>query len=1100
MAGPENCMNDEAASDDTGLQLPYDRPLTPGSGTHWAALEFELPPIPTAVELDPFGPAALLLAVFAAQLARYSGQSAVPLLVSVMGRALGVGGTHVVSFDTHPEASGASLLDQARRALDPRAGAPAAGGLPAAVTLFDDQRSMDSALAAARDSAPQGTTLQLVACPGAQQTRLAFAYNERLFDARTITRLVEHFSHLHGQMTWRAAEGFEALDLLTPAEAAAVRAAGTGASVAYPPVPLHLLIAARAAASPNAVAVRFRDTTLEYGALEARANRLAHALCARGAGRESRIVVCLEPGFDIAVTLLGILKSGAVYVPLDPNYPPARIQAILDDTRPAVVVSRAPLLARLGLAAGQPTLCLDEDAAAIEAQPSGDPGVTIELTQTAYIFYTSGTTGKPKGVMASHRNLIFYILSAQRRYAFDASDVMPAIARFSFSISLFELLSPLAAGGTLLLLEREHVIDPARMTQTLQEVTFFHAGPSLLRGLVVYIRKRHSDFSVFARVRHASSGGDMIPPDLLESMKEIFARAEVFVIYGCSEIACMGCTYPVPRDRTVARTYVGSPFENVAVRVFDAQHRPVPFGVVGEICFAGSGVVNGYLNRDELTAEKFFSAEGLRFYGTGDMGRLNAHGELEILGRRDFQIQLRGMRIELGELEYALRKASGVRDGVVAAHVNPDGEKTLVAYVVFHPDVERSIAAVRQHMIDSLPDYMVPTYYIELPALPLNHNMKVDRRALPPLTATDRRVAAATSALRAAETETEALLVDIWCRLLGIEEVGIDDNFFELGGHSLLAFELISEIETRIGVALDGMDVLRESLEVLAGLCDERRGQARAKPARAVPAPASPAFESLFFGPQDSLFGVYFPVSGRPLTAALICPPVATEYVRAHFVLRKLATQLARSGVPALRFDYFGTGDSLGENIEADCARWKRDIGDAVRELARRSGAQRIVAVGVRLGGTLLMEVARELGIARVVLWDPVLDGAEHLADLRQRHHAYMRSTRYLRPFGASRSIAAGEELLGFAYSAQALSQITRLDVQAPVDVEIALSWLDTSGKPEFAEIARRVCGARPALAVEAGSYDCHWEELTDLEDILPDVGISRSLARMVQQ
>ncbi len=449
----------------------------------------------------------------------------------------------------------------------------------------------------------------------------------------------------------------------------------------------------------------------------------------------------------------------------------------------------------------------------------------------------------------------------------------------------------------MLLLEREHVVDPTRMTQTLQQVTFFHAGPSLLRGMVAYIRKRHSDFSVFDGVRHASSGGDMIPPDLLESLKEIFRRAEVFVIYGCSEIACMGVTYPVPREHTLTRTYVGSPFENVSVRVFDTQRRPVPFGVVGEICYAGSGVAKGYLNRDELTAEKFFAADGQRFYGTGDMGRLNARGELEILGRRDFQIQLRGMRIELGELEYALRKAPGVRDGVVAAHADGDAEKTLVAYVVFHPDGERSVSAVRQHMIDSLPDYMVPSYYVELEALPLNHNMKVDRRALPPLTAADRRGGATATQLRAPETETETLLVEIWRRLLGVNDVGIDDNFFELGGHSLLAFELIAEIETRTGVSLDGMDVLRESLEVLAALCDEKRGLPRAKPPRSVAqAVLSPSFESLFFGPAQSLFGVYFPAPKPADTAVLICPP------RGHRIrARALRASQARhhAGAPA---------------------------------------------------------------------------------------------------------------------------------------------------------------------------------------------------------
>jgi amino acid adenylation domain-containing protein len=1094
-------MNDDDVPEDTGLQLPYDRPLTPSVGVQMAVYEFELPPGESApLSLDIASQGALLLAVFGAQLARYSGQSVIPLLLSIFGQSA-KSTPRPVRLDTAPGTHCDALLDQASRELvKPPERDVAATGLPAAVTLLEPGGSFDSALAAARDSAPPGVTLHLLTSADRGRLRAALVYNAKLFDAPTVRRLAGHYTHLLPQFASRGVDDLESLELLGPAEAAAVRAAGAGPIVECDRTPIHALIARHVATTPRAPALRFRDRTLDYAGLEIQSNRLAHALVAAGVGAESRIVVCLEPGFDIAVALLGILKSGAVYVPLDPNYPPARIEAILDDTRPAVVLSRAPLIEKLGLMGRHPTLLLDADADDIAAHAPGAPVIDIALSQTAYIFYTSGTTGKPKGVMASHGNLIHYILSAQRRYAFSAQDVMPAIARFSFSISLFELLSPLVAGGTLLLLERDHVIDPARMTQTLKEITFFHAGPSLLRGLVAYIRTRHPDFTAFAGVRHASSGGDMIPPDLLEAMKQIFGRAEIFVIYGCSEISCMGCTYPVSREQTIVRTYVGNAFENVTVRVFDPQHRPVPFGVVGEICFAGAGVVNGYLNRDELTAEKFFSADGLRFYGTGDMGRLNARGELEILGRRDFQIQLRGMRIELGELEYALRNAPGVRDGVVTAQADGGGEKMLVAYVVFHRDQPHSIAAVREHMTASLPDYMVPSYYVELDALPLNHNMKVDRRALPPLTAAQRRGSAAASRLRAPETDTEALLVDLWRSLLGIDEVGIDDNFFELGGHSLLAFELIAKIETRLKVSLDGMDVLRESLEVIAALCDEKRGLPRAKPpgASAVVA-ASPAFEGMFFGPRQSLFGVYFPATRPASIAVLICPPVGAEYVRAHFVLRKLATQLARQDVPVLRFDFFGTGDSLGENTEADCARWKADIADACAELRSRSGARHVVAVGVRLGGTLLLDVSAKLDLKRVVLWDPVLSGAEYVDDLRKRHHAYMRGVRYLRPLGAPAYSNGAEELLGFAYSRAAIEQIRLLAVDAGDGAKVPLSWLETAGRGRRAKGDPAMVAAARNAKLQYGAYDCGWEELADLEDILPDVGISRLLAQMVQ-
>jgi amino acid adenylation domain-containing protein len=1095
-------MNQEHLSDDTGLQLPFDRPLTPSVAVQRAVHEFELLlGESAALSVDLGSQAALLLAVFGAQLARYSGQSAIPLLLSIFGQSSKPAASRAVQLDTAPDTPCDVLLEQAARELT-RHPAPlgAAAELPAAITLLEPGGSFDSAVAAARDSAPPGVALHLLAHTDPGLNRAALIYNEKLFDEATVRRLAGHYTNLLPQMARKNSVHLESLELLAPSEAEAVRVAGNGPVFKADTTPLHRLISHRAATTPKAIAVRFRDQSLDYAALDEQSNRLAHALVAAGAGAEKRIVVCLEPGFEIAIALLGILKSGAVYVPLDPNYPPARIEAILDDTQPALVLSRTPIAEKVGLIGRYPTLLLDRDAADIAARESHASATAIALSQTAYIFYTSGTTGKPKGVMASHGNLIHYILSAQRRYAFSDTDVMPAIARFSFSISLFELLSPLAAGGTLLLLERDHVVDPARMTQTLQNVTFFHMGPSLMRGLVAYIRKSHIDFSAFSAVRHASSGGDMIPPDLLESMKEIFSRAEVFVIYGCSEIACMGCTYPVSREQTIVRTYVGSAFENVAVRVFDPQHRPVPFGVVGEICFAGAGVANGYLNRDELTAEKFFSADGMRFYGTGDMGRLNARGELEILGRRDFQIQLRGMRIELGELEYALRKAPGVRDGVVNAQVDVGGEKILVAYVVFHGDADRSVAAVRQHMMDSLPDYMVPSYYVELEALPLNHNMKVDRRALPPLTAAQRRGGVSTVQLRAPETETEILLAGMWRGLLGADEVGIDDNFFELGGHSLLAFELMAQIESQLKVSLDGMDVLRESLQVIAALCDEKRGRPRVGLTRtSVIAPPSPTFESTFFGPQKSLYGVYFPGSRSAQRAVLICPPVGTEYVRAHFVLRKLATQLARQGLPVMRFDYFGTGDSLGENKQADCERWKRDIADACEELRARSGVRQVVAVGVRLGGTLLLDIAASIDVRQVVLWDPVLSGAEYVLDLRQRHDAYMRGVRYLRPFGAPANRDGVEELLGFAYSPAAIEQIRSLAIDSTKAAKVPLGWLNTSGENRSSDLCQAIIAAAGSADLRNGVHDCAWEELADLEDILPDVGISKLLAQMVQ-
>jgi len=345
------------------------------------------------------------------------------------------------------------------------------------------------------------------------------------------------------------------LPLLAPSETAWLDTISYGRRRPLTNALVHQSIELQAARTPTLTAVRYRDLELTYDQLNRRANQLAHHLAARGLGADARIVVCVEPSFDIAIALVGILKAGAIYIPLDPTYPAPRIRAILDDTRPDLIISNGYLIERLGL--GERALALDANLLA--TYPDRNPDFEIEPSRTAYVYYTSGTTGKPKGILASHANLKTYIEVARERYAIDSRDVMPAIARFSFSISMFELMSPLVAGGTLLVLDRNHVLDPEALAHTLADVTFFHAGPSLLKHLLPYIERNYPEVSVFDRVRHASSGGDMIPPEILESLKRIFRHAEVFVIYGCTEISCMGCTYPVSRDAVVDKTYVGRP-------------------------------------------------------------------------------------------------------------------------------------------------------------------------------------------------------------------------------------------------------------------------------------------------------------------------------------------------------------------------------------------------------------------------------------------------------------------------------------------------------------------------------------------------------------
>jgi amino acid adenylation domain-containing protein len=838
---------------------------------------------------------------------------------------------------------------------------------------------------------------------------------------------------------------------------------------------VHELFELQAHRAPDAVAVRFGDAQLTYRELNTRANQLARYLIVKGIGPEDRVVVCVEPGFDIVVALLAIFKASAVYVPLDPSYPAARVQTMLEDTKPALLLTRADLPQKLGFA-GFTTLQLDAAQAELAAFSAEDLGLRAKPHQTAYIYYTSGTTGAPKGVMATQANLASYIGVAQRRYGFTSTDVGPAIARFSFSISMFELLSPLVAGGTLLVLERSHILDFARLSETLREVTFFHAGPSLLRSLLQYVKRHYTDFSGFARVRHASSGGDMVSVEVLEGLREVFFNAEVFVIYGCSEISCMGCTYPVPRVGPLARSYVGAAFEGMTVRVVDDDLRVVPSGVVGEVLFSGPGVVPGYLNRSDLTQQRFVELDGARFYRTGDRGRFSEEGWLELVGRSDFQVKLGGIRIELGDIEHHLRRAPGVSNGVVVARDAGDGEKVLVAYVVVEAEAEDDSAAralaIRRYLAQQLPDYMLPSFYVELAALPLNHNMKIDRQALPDPPRESLRSADA-SPLREPETEMEQRLASLWKQALRVDRVGLDDNFFDLGGTSMRALQLIDEVDAELGVALTGLELLRESLEMQAVICEQRSGKPRnTRPPRIV-RKGGEAFELLHFGRDQSLFGVLHGPRASADLATLICSPTGHEHVRAHFVLQRLARRLAADGVPVLRFDYYGCGDSLGESSEATCARWQADIEDACAELQRRTRARRVATVGVRLGATLLARVASRLDVSRTVFWDPIQNGAQYLAELRDAHVQYSRATwvpsfRLRIPSWRRRG---RHELLGFAYSDAALRELGSLII------------------PDHPSSS---CAARSMTSESA------WMDLQHLEDMLPDVGISRALTELV--
>ena len=818
-------MLDQLAEEGSGgaMALPYDVIKTPGLPYRTETVPLSIGnAIQTQLSIAAGGQT-VVLAALVTLLYRYTQQATISLgLIQLDGT------TRELSITAAVDQTGRALINQIECQLQKSAPWFNSYGSrePPQIAVL-----LESNSAAEQSTAIGNHTPDLCLLISVLLANSTLTYNTNLFYPDTITRLIGHLNVLAEALLKDPVCPLSKLPRSTAEETHQLLTEWQPPRRTWPPCPLFKAITQHAMERPDAIALSFKDQTLTYGELEKRSNRLAHYLLAQGVRAGVRVAVCVEPSFDIVVCLLGIFKAGGAHVPLEPMYPPDRQAVILEDTRPRIVLTQSHLRPQLP-PTSTPLLDMDScfgsgltrEGGPLDLYSSTTPNVDVNLGDVAFVVYTSGTTGKPKGVMLTHGNLVNYILVALERYGFNRSHVQPAMARFSFSITMFELLTPLVAGGRVIILERDHVLDFERLVGTLEGSTVLHASPSLLRKLVAYVRDEKIDLSRLDQLQHVSSGGDIVSADLLEILKTTFRRAELFVIYGCSEIACMGCSYEVPRDQTVTRSLVGKPFRNVSIRLFDANQNLVPIGIAGEIYFSGAGVAQGYLNQPELTQEKFVYIEGKRFYRTGDIGRFDCIGNLEMLGRSDFQIKLRGIRIELGEIEVTLRQAQGVREGIVAAR-ELNGEKTLIAYVVLDAFSNPDVKKIRRFLLTKLPDYMVPAVFVVLDALPVNINQKVDRKALP--MPTDQDLARMRTHVPP-RNELERQLVEIWQEVLKTESVGVEDNFFDIGGDSLMSVPLMIKVERTLGQTLPLSTLLTEP--TIAGLAQVLQETSQERP------------------------------------------------------------------------------------------------------------------------------------------------------------------------------------------------------------------------------------------------------------------------------
>ncbi|SNT64752.1 amino acid adenylation domain-containing protein, partial [Streptosporangium subroseum] len=622
-------------------------------------------------------------------------------------------------------------------------------------------------------------------------------YSADLFDHGTVEALAERFVRVLDAVTADPARPVTDIDLLTPAERHRVLAGWNDTAHEIPAATLPELFEAQVARTPGATAMVFEDTEVTYAELNARANRLARLLTKHGAGPETVVGVHLERSADLVVTLLAVVKAGAAYAPVDPDHPVERLAHLLDDARPALVVTTGDLHPRLP--AGGRHLILDapDTAAVLDGQSdddlnAGDRHGTLLPAHAAYVIYTSGSTGRPKGVAVPHQGVVNRLAWMQHQYPIGDADRVLQKTPFGFDVSVWEFFWPLLQGAVLVVARPGGHRDPAYLADLVRtrQVTVTHFVPSMLRAFLTEPAAARC-----TSLRAVLTSGEALTPDLRD---RFLATLDVPLhnLYGPTE-ASIDVTHASGLTSDDPTVPIGAPVWNTRTYVLDAYLRPVPVGVPGELYLAGVQLARGYLNRPGPTAERFvanpYGAPGERMYRTGDLTRWNGNGELEYLGRTDDQVKIRGFRIELGEIEAALASHPSVTGATVILREDQPGDKRLLGYVVTGAGIDG--ATVRTHVSGLLPEYMVPSVVMILDTFPLTVNGKLDRAALPAPDYT-------TTDSRGPITTREEILCAVFADVLGLPTVGVDDNFFDLGGHSLLAVTLVERLRTH-GLVVD---------------------------------------------------------------------------------------------------------------------------------------------------------------------------------------------------------------------------------------------------------------------------------------------------------
>nr|EIU3913118.1 pyoverdine non-ribosomal peptide synthetase PvdD [Pseudomonas aeruginosa] len=851
------------------LELPFDRPRPARQSHRGAQLGFELPrklveAVRALAQREGASSFMLLLASFQALLYRYSGQADIRVGVPIANRnrveterLIGFFvNTQVLKADLDGRMGFDELLAQARqRALEAQAHQDLpfeqlvealqpernASHNPLFQVLFNHQSEIRSVTPEVQledlrleGLAWDGQTAQFDLTLDIQEDEngiwASFDYATDLFDASTVERLAGHWRNLLRGIVANPRQRLGELPLLDAPERRQTLSEWNPAQREYVVQgTLQQRFEEQARQRPQAVALILDEQRLSYGELNARANRLAHCLIARGVGADVPVGLALERSLDMLVGLLAILKAGGAYLPLDPAAPEERLAHILDDSGVRLLLTQGHLLERLPRQAGVEVLAID--GLVLDGYAESDPLPTLSADNLAYVIYTSGSTGKPKGTLLTHRNALRLFSATEAWFGFDERDVWTLFHSYAFDFSVWEIFGALLYGGRLVIVPQWVSRSPEDFYRLLcrEGVTVLNQTPSAFKQLMAVACSADMATQQPA-LRYVIFGGEALD---LQSLRPWFQRfgdrqPQLVNMYGITETTVHVTYRPVSEADLEGGLVspIGGTIPDLSWYILDRDLNPVPRGAVGELYIGRAGLARGYLRRPGLSATRFVpnpfpGGAGERLYRTGDLARFQADGNIEYIGRIDHQVKVRGFRIELGEIEAALAGLAGVRDAVVLAHDGVGGTQ-LVGYVVADSaeDAERLRESLRESLKRHLPDYMVPAHLMLLERMPLTVNGKLDRQALPQPDAS-----LSQQAYRAPGSELEQRIAAIWAEILGVERVGLDDNFFELGGHSLLLLMLKERIGDTCQATLSISQLMTHASVAEQAACIE--GQAR---------------------------------------------------------------------------------------------------------------------------------------------------------------------------------------------------------------------------------------------------------------------------------